>query len=105
MKVTIVNTMQLHSPDRALSIGKPISNTNVYILDPDTAQPVPIGAPGVMWAGGACVTRGYVSLPAKTAERYVPDPFMEKQRSVDYARRELYIDTKSSMMFDTGDLG
>lgn len=67
--------MQLHSPGRALSIGKPTPNNNVYVLDPDTAEPLPIGSPGIMWAGGACVSRGYLNLPEKTAERYRPDPF------------------------------
>ncbi|KAF9445393.1 nonribosomal peptide synthetase 12 [Macrolepiota fuliginosa MF-IS2] len=88
-EVTIVNTMQLHSPDRALSIGKPIPNNNVYVLDPNTLEPLPIGTAGVMWAGGACVTRGYVNLPEKTAERYRPDPYAEK----------------NGLMFNTGDLG
>lgn len=74
--------MQLHSPGRPLSIGKPNPNTNVYILDPDTSEPVPIGASGLMWAGGACVTRGYVNLPGKSMECYRPDPFIDKHRWV-----------------------
>ncbi len=97
--------MQLHSPDRALSIGKPIPNNTVYVLDPDTVQPVPIGAPGVMWAGGACVSRGYLNLPAKTDERYVPDPFTGKSGCVNYTLRRFCTNTKFSMMFNTGDLG
>ncbi|KXN81763.1 Linear gramicidin synthase subunit C [Leucoagaricus sp. SymC.cos] len=88
-EVTIINTMQLHSPERSLSIGKPIPNNNVYILDPDTSEPVPIGYPGLMWAGGTCVSRGYVNLPNKTTERYRPDPFVAEK----------------SIMFNTGDLG
>ncbi|EKM79191.1 hypothetical protein AGABI1DRAFT_74022 [Agaricus bisporus var. burnettii JB137-S8] len=88
-EVTIVNTMQLHSPGRPLTIGKPNPNTNVYVLDPDTSEPVPIGAPGLMWAGGACVTRGYVNLPGKSMECYRPDPFIDKH----------------GLMFNTGDLG
>jgi non-ribosomal peptide synthetase component F len=72
--------MQLHSPCRPLSIGKPNPNTSVYVLDPDTCEPIPIGAPGLMWAGSACVTRGYVNLPEKTMERYRPDPFTGKHR-------------------------
>lgn len=88
-EVTIVNTMQLHSPDRSLSIGKPIPNTSVYILDPDTSRPLPIGSAGLMWAGGACVSRGYINLPEKTAERYRSDPFS----------------TEHDVMFNTGDLG
>ncbi len=97
--------MQLHSPDRALSIGKPVPNTSVYVLDPDTTQPVPIGALGVMWAGGACVSRGYLNLPEKTGERYVPDPFTEKLGYVNKTLRVSCTNIKPSMMFNTGDLG
>lgn len=57
-----------------MNIGKPTPNNNVYVLDEDM-KPVPIGEPGVMWAGGAGITRGYVDLPDKTAERYKVDPF------------------------------
>ena len=37
--------------------------------------PVSIGEPGIMWAGGGGISRGYVGLPEKTAERYKLDPF------------------------------
>lgn len=57
-----------------MNIGKPTPNNNVYVLDEDM-KPVPIGELGVMWAGGAGITRGYVDLPDKTAERYKVDPF------------------------------
>lgn len=56
-------------------IGKPTPNNNVYILDEDL-QPLPIGTVGVMWAGGAGISRGYLNLPQKTSERYKPDPFV-----------------------------
>lgn len=38
-------------------------------------QPLPIGESGIMWAGGAGISRGYINLPEKTAERYKLDPF------------------------------
>lgn len=66
--------MQLHVPGQPLSIGKPTPNNNVYILD-EYLQPLPIGHVGVMWAGGAGITRGYLNLTQITAERYKPDPF------------------------------
>ncbi|KAF8967152.1 nonribosomal peptide synthetase 12 [Flammula alnicola] len=78
-EITIVNTMHDHVSGEFLSIGKPTPNNNVYVLD-DNMQPLPIGAVGVMWAGGAGITRGYVNLPDKTAERYVLDPFMKDGR-------------------------
>lgn len=72
-EVTIVNTMQRY--DGALTIGRPVPNTTVYILD-EGLRPCPIGEIGEMWAGGACVTDGYLGNEALTAERYRPDPFL-----------------------------
>ena len=74
-QVTIVNTVRLHTPGEFLSIGAPVPNTNVYVLD-DDMNPCSIGQPGVMWAGGACVSKGYLNMPDKTAERYRLDPFV-----------------------------
>ncbi|KAG2017477.1 nonribosomal peptide synthetase 12 [Coprinopsis cinerea AmutBmut pab1-1] len=87
-EVTIANTMQLHTPGDIVTIGGPTPNNSVYVLD-ENMRPVPIGEPGVMWGGGAGITKGYLNLPDKTAERYVPDPFADD----------------GSMMFNTGDLG
>lgn len=73
-QITIVNTVQLHKIGQLLSIGAPTPNNNVYVLD-ENMKPVPIGEPGVMWAGGGGITRGYINLPDKTAERYKLDIF------------------------------
>ncbi|MEJ2140344.1 MAG: amino acid adenylation domain-containing protein, partial [Gammaproteobacteria bacterium] len=56
------------------TIGRPVHNTQVYLLDPD-GQPVPVGVPGELYLGGAGVSRGYLHRPELTAEKYVPDPF------------------------------
>lgn len=69
-----MNTVQLHKVGDSVSIGSPTPNNNVYILD-ENMVPVPIGEPGIMWAGGGGISRGYVDLPEKTAERYMLDPF------------------------------
>jgi amino acid adenylation domain-containing protein len=74
-EVTIVNTMHRHERGGILTIGRPVPNTTVYVLD-DDLKPCPIGEVGEMWAGGECVTAGYLGNEALTAERYRPDPFL-----------------------------
>lgn len=76
-EVTIVNTMQEgYTPQsELLTIGKPTPNNTVYVLDKDL-NPLPIGEIGEMWAGGDCVSTGYIGNPQLTDERYRPDPFL-----------------------------
>ncbi|HET8891689.1 MAG TPA: amino acid adenylation domain-containing protein [Candidatus Angelobacter sp.] len=60
-----------------VSIGKPISNTQAYVLDRE-CQPVPVGVIGELCLGGHGVARGYLSRPELTAEKFVPNPFIER---------------------------
>ncbi|MBG6129728.1 amino acid adenylation domain-containing protein [Aquimarina sp. EL_43] len=75
-ETTIINTVKRFFPtDELLTIGKPTPNNTVYVLD-ENLKPCSIGEPGEMWAGGLCVTHGYINNQELTNERYVDDPFL-----------------------------
>jgi amino acid adenylation domain-containing protein len=77
---TVVTTSGLVPPttqaDALPSIGCPITNTEVYILDEHLRQ-LHIGAAGELYIGGAGLSRGYLHRPDLTAERFIPHPFSE----------------------------
>jgi non-ribosomal peptide synthase protein (TIGR01720 family) len=74
--------------DRTPTIGRPIANTQVYLLDKNL-QPVAVGIPGEIYVGGASLARGYLNHPDLTALAFIPNPFSN---------------TPSRRLYKTGDL-
>ena len=60
--------------DATVFIGRPVLNTQVYVLDPQR-RPAPIGCTGEIWIAGVGLSRGYFGRDELTAARFVPDPF------------------------------
>lgn len=101
-------THRVDGVDAMIPIGRPIANTQIYILD-QQLQPVPVGVPGELFIGGKGVARGYLNRPELTAEKFIPDPFgartamsaslegCKESRGQSYPRSE-------SRLYRTGDL-
>ncbi|UVM29704.1 non-ribosomal peptide synthetase [Pseudomonas sp. B21-021] len=87
-EATVVATSGRIEAGEALHIGKPVSNTSVYLLD-DQQRPVPIGVSGELYIGGAGVARGYLNRAQLTAERFLPDPFSERPNARMYRTGDL----------------
>jgi aspartate racemase len=73
-EVTVYATWALRKRDGPATIGRPIADKQVYILDRQL-QPVPIGVVGEIHVGGVGLARGYLNQPALTAEKFIADPF------------------------------
>lgn len=70
----------------SVSIGKPLSNTKVYILDKNL-ELLPVGVAGKLYISGEGLSKGYLNRPELTAEKFIPNPFNE-----------------GTLMYDTGDM-
>lgn len=89
-ETTIWSTVkQILPSDNQITIGTPIANTQVYIMD-ESGMPLPIGQTGEMYIGGTGVANGYLKRPELTQEKFVEDSFNE---------------SNSSKLYRTGDLG
>jgi amino acid adenylation domain-containing protein len=83
-----VSQFREHDTLPTVPIGKPLSNTQFYVLDSSLA-PVPVGVMGELFIGGDCLARGYLNRPDQTAERFIPNPFSQD---------------KATRLYRTGDL-
>jgi amino acid adenylation domain-containing protein/non-ribosomal peptide synthase protein (TIGR01720 family) len=78
--------------DEKISIGRPIDNTQIYILD-EYLQPVPVGVPGELHIAGVGLARGYLNRSELTVEKFIPNPFNNSKFKI-----------QNSKLYKTGDL-
>jgi amino acid adenylation domain-containing protein len=86
-ETTVWSTVKLMRPGQRITIGRPIDNTRIYVLDGDLGT-MPIGATGEIWIAGDGVALGYIGREELTRERFLDSPFVPGER-----------------MYRTGDLG
>lgn len=75
-EATVEATIAECSPDEPINIGRPIANTQAYILD-ESLQPVSIGVTGELHIGGVGLARGYLNRPELTQAKFIPHPFSQ----------------------------
>ncbi|QMS92433.1 NcpB [Nostoc edaphicum CCNP1411] len=96
---------------KTVPIGRPISNTQIYILD-QNLQPVPVGVPGELHIGGAGLARGYLNAKELTEQKFIPNPFSgsrrageQRSRGAGERRRKIVQSPVASpRLYKTGDL-
>jgi len=92
-ETTVCATIGKCNPeDEKISIGRPIANTQIYILD-SHLQPVPIGVPGELHIGGVGLAQGYLNRSELTQEKFIPNPFNNSKFKI-----------QNSKLYKTGDL-
>jgi amino acid adenylation domain-containing protein len=91
-KATQKGSAKCMEDDEKISIGRPIANTQIYILD-SHLQPVPIGVPGELHIGGVGLAQGYLNRSELTQEKFIPNPFQNSKFKI-----------QNSKLYKTGDL-
>ena len=75
--ISLLHPIDRHlKADQQIPLGKPLANTQAYILDKNL-KPLPIGIPGELHTAGAGLARGYLNQPELTAERFIAHPFSD----------------------------
>ncbi len=86
---TVLEVPKALPDDQPISIGVPISNTQIFILDEQQAL-VPIGVTGELYIGGKALSKGYLNKPKLTTSKFIINPFS---------------DEKNNLLYKTGDVG
>ena len=89
-ETTIWSTDRINtSNDHSLSVGRPVANTSVYILDP-YLKPIPVGVIGELYIGGHGVGRGYLKNDELNAEKFIANPFQSTADEVERYNDRIY---------------
>ncbi len=78
-----------HPQTKTVPLGKPLPNTQIFVLD-EQLKPVPIGVPGELYIGGACLARGYLYRPELTQEKFIQNPFVNFQLATGKFSQRIY---------------
>ncbi|HKH46426.1 MAG TPA: amino acid adenylation domain-containing protein, partial [Thermoanaerobaculia bacterium] len=103
-ETTVYSAFHRVEPDgRPVPIGRPAGNHTLHLLG-RCGELVPLGVPGELCIGGLGLARGYRGRPDLTAERFVPNPFVDRTDQSDRSDRSDRMDEPGSRLYRTGDL-
>ncbi len=103
-ETTVWSSMdEIRSGDDTVTIGRPIGNTKMYILN-SMMRPMPVGIPGELYIGGDGLSRGYLNQPELTRERFLPNPFVKASGARIYRTGDLVRFLKDGSMEFVGRL-